>query len=231
MLQLPLNVHLDDSAKFNNFYPQGNLQLVTRLQQIKGQSEEFIFVWGASQTGKTHLAQALCHQANQCQLSLAYLPLENEQLDPLVLEGLGIMDLVCIDNLDKVIGLPAWELGLFNLYNQLKAERKSLVIFSHAVPSSLPVELADLQSRLSAMEVYKLEGLQDEQKVDLFKQRAANRGLDIPEEVIRFIFSRHSRSLTDLMSILARLDRSSIVLQRKITIPLVKEILALKGAE
>ena len=231
MLQLPLNVQLDDSAKFDNFYADNNRQLVTRLNQIQGQSDAFIYVWGATDTGKTHLAQALCHQANLAQLSTAYLPLENPQLAPLMLEGMGTMDVICIDNLENVVSKPDWELGLFNLYNQLKAEHKSLADFSHAAPFSLPIQLADLQSRLSAMEIYKLEGLQDHQKVELFKQRAANRGLDISEEVIRYIFSRHSRSLADLMTILERLDHFSIALKRKISIPLVKEILAKKEAD
>ena len=225
MLQLPLNIQLDDSAKFANFLSAANEQLVSRLQSLNASTDDFVFIWGSTQTGKTHLAQALCHGFNQLGLSAAYLPLDNSELNAGVLEGMSFMDLVCIDNLEYVTSKPEWEIALFDLYNNLKLESKSLVIFSHGAPSSLPIQLPDLQSRLNAMEIYRLEGLDDEQKIELFLSRASNRGLEISEDVIRFIFSRYSRSLGDLMEILEKLDHSSIALKRKITIPLVKEIL------
>jgi len=225
MLQLPLNVQLDDSAQFDNFFKADNLQLVSRLEQLLADSGDFIYIWGSPQTGKTHLAQALCHAFNSRHLSAAYLPLDNPEFTAEILDGMSFMDLVCIDNLEKVLSIPEWEIALFDLYNRLKQDNKLLVIFSHASPSNLPIQLADLQSRLTAMEIYRLEGLNDSQKIELFKTRASNRGLDISDEVIQFILSRYSRKLNDLMAILDKLDTSSIALKRKVTIPLVKEIL------
>ncbi|WP_444994249.1 DnaA regulatory inactivator Hda [Aliikangiella sp. IMCC44359] len=225
MLQLPLNIQLDDSAKFDNYFEKNNLQLVSRLKQLVNNQGDFIFVWGNAETGKTHLANAICHSFNQHELSAAYFPLDNKALTPDVLQGMAVMDFVCIDNFESIVGQNQWEVGLFDLYNNLKSEKKTLVVFADASPSALSINLADLKSRLGAMEIYKLEGLNDEQKADFFKNRAANRGLDISSDVARFILTRYSRSVKELINILDKLDRSSIVLKRKITIPLVKEIL------
>lgn len=224
MLQLPLNVHLDDSARFDNYFVDGNQQLIERLMTLTQHPGDFIFVWGAVQTGKTHLAQALCHQFDANHLSAVYLPLDNPALTPDVLQGLSCLDLVCLDNLDTIKNKAEWEQAIFDLYNNLKMEEKCLVIFADSPPLQSGIRLADLKSRLTAMEVYKLNMLDDQQKQAFFQQRAANRGIEINSEVARFLLSRQSRSVTDLIELLDQIDRSSIALQRKVTIPLIKEI-------
>lgn len=225
MLQLPLNIQLDDSAKFDNFFVASNELLVEKLKNISKETPEFIFVWGAEQTGKTHLAQALCHQADCNSLTAAYLPLENSELTPSIVEGMSFMELVCLDNLDRIIQENEWQIALFNLYNELKNEGRSLIVLCNQPPAEMAINLADLKSRLTAMEVYRLEGLSDEDKMTLLKRRASNRGIELADEVINFIFTRYSRALPELMAILEKLDHSSIALKRKVTIPLVKEIL------
>lgn len=225
MLQLPLKVQLDDSARLDNFISLDNQQLLDKLCSLNKNSGEFIYIWGAKETGKTHLAQALCQHLNQHKQLSAYLPFDNKELSPEILEGMAVMDLVCIDNLQAAIEEPSWQLALFNLYNGLKNDNKSLVIFGDTPPNQLTIELADLLSRLNAMEVYKLASLSEEQKFQIFCSRASQRGLDISTEVAKYIFSRQSRSMVDLIQLLEKLDQSSIALKRKITIPLVKQIL------
>ena len=227
MFQLPLNVQLNDGVNFDNFLSGDNLQLVEKLTSLTASSAEFIFVWGSHETGKTHLAQALCNYFNQQSMSAAYLPLANQQLSAEILDGMSFMDLVCIDDFASIEGDKTWEEALFDLYNNLKLEKKNLVIFSATPPAKSSVALADLKSRLSAMEIYKIEALNDEQKLELLQKRAANRGMDVPVDVAKFILSRKSRSVSDLINILDQIDHSSMVLQRKVTIPLIKEILDL----
>ncbi|TQV84532.1 DnaA regulatory inactivator Hda [Aliikangiella coralliicola] len=227
MLQLPLNVQLNDNANFDNFLSGDNLQLVEKLTKLTATSAEFIFVWGSAESGKTHLAQALCNHFNQQAWSAAYLPLANRDLSAEILDGMSVMELVCIDDLASVEKDKAWEEGLFDLYNNLKLEQKNLVVFSASPPAKSSIKLADLKSRLSAMEIYKIEPLNDEQKITLLQKRAANRGMDVPADVAKFILSRQSRSVSDLIDILDQIDHSSMVLQRKVTIPLIKEILDL----
>ena len=224
MLQLPLNIHLDDSAQFDNFIVGGNQQLIARLQTSIRSRGDLLYIWGAGQSGKTHLAQALCHQFDLENKSAVYLPLGNNELPAGIVEGLGEMDLVCLDDLDRVEADAEWEENLFDLYNQLKANNACLLVLSSHSPATSSVRLPDLRSRLCAMEVYKLEVLDDEQKFSLFKKRAANRGLEISDEVTNFLLARQSRSVENLIQILEKIDHSSIALKRKVTIPLVKEL-------
>ena len=81
MLQLPLDVQLDDSAKFENFFAEGNLQLISRLQSLKQTEYDFLYVWGGQNVGKSHLAQAICQDYASDDLTAVYFPLDNKALE------------------------------------------------------------------------------------------------------------------------------------------------------
>lgn len=224
MLQIPLQIQLNDDATFDNYYIGSNSQLVAKLQQLSPQSPDFVYVWGASQSGKSHLAQALCAAYGDNGYGAAYLPLGESQLVPEILNGMQSMPLVCIDQIEKVESNSAWANALFDLYNNMKLENHSLIIFGENAPSQSEWQLADLKSRLCAMEIYKIESLSDEDKQEIIRNRANNRGIELSPEVIKYIMSRRSRSINDLMQVLDKIDHSSMALKRKVTIPLVKEL-------
>ena len=108
--QFPLQIKLNDAATFENFVGSGNEQLVSILQS----EEAFVYYWSREATGKTHLAQAMCHQ----QQNSIYLPLtELAQWRPEIFEGLESFDLICLDDLEQLAGKTDWEEALFNLFN------------------------------------------------------------------------------------------------------------------
>ena len=67
--QLPLNLRLKDSSSFENFLPAGNREAVARLRTAvaalaHGRAlEPVLFLCGAPGTGRTHLLQAACREA------------------------------------------------------------------------------------------------------------------------------------------------------------------------
>ena len=77
------------------------------------------------------------------------------------------------------------------------------------------------------MEIYKLEGLDDDQRIEFVISTAAHKGLEIAQDVAQFLLSRSSREVSDLIKIIDLLDTQSIAHKRKVTIPFVKNILSL----
>ena len=66
-----------------------------------------------------------------------------------VFENLEQQELVCLDDLQAVIGNSEWEIALFDLFNRIKANGKTLLVVSaEQSPAALPVKLPDLASRL-----------------------------------------------------------------------------------
>lgn len=225
--QLPLGVGLRDDATFANFMAEGNLPLVNQLEcQLAPAGEPFLYVWGASESGKSHLLQAACHAASVNGVSTLYLPLADiGHFPPLMLEDLENLELIAIDDLDVVIGRKRWEEGLFHCFNRLRDAGRRLIIASERPPRQLPVKLPDLASRLAWGATFHLHPLNDEQRLGALRLRARERGMFLPDEVGRYLIHRGPRRLSSLFETLARLDDASLSAQRKLTIPFVKQAL------
>ncbi|SEK43855.1 DnaA regulatory inactivator Hda [Halomonas daqiaonensis] len=225
--QLPLGVGLRDDATFANFHPGANAILVDRLvHQLDDDGEPFLYVWGVSGTGRSHLLQASCHSASDHGYRALYLPLaELGHFPPLMLEEIERLDLVAIDDLEHVVGRKRWEEALFHAFNRLRDAGKRLVIAAEVPPRTLPVKLPDLASRLTWGMTFQLQGLDDAGRMAALKLRARGRGMQMPDEVARYILHRGSRRPDVLFETLEVLDRASLSAQRKLTIPFVKQVL------
>lgn len=229
-VQLPLGVRLRDDATFANYYPGANpvaLGYVERLcEDDAGWTENLIYLWGAPGVGRSHLLQAACLRFEQRGEQAVYLPLtELAEHGPALLDGLEQCALVCLDDLQAVAGRADWEEALFHLFNRLRDVGRCLLLSAAAAPRELSVQLPDLRSRLSLALVFQLQLLSDEDKLRALQLRASRRGLQLPDDVARFILTRGSRSMSDLFALLERLDQASLQAQRKLTIPFLKEVL------
>lgn len=225
--QLPLGVGLRDDATFANFHPGPNASLVDRLMhQLDDGGEPFLYVWGGAGTGRSHLLQAACHAASDRDRRALYLPLaELGHFPPLMLEEVERLDLVAIDDLERVMGRKRWEEALFHAFNRLRDAGKRLLIAAEAPPRQLSVKLPDLASRLTWGMTFHLRGLDDAGRLAALQLRARGRGMQLPDEVARYILHRGPRRLDALFETLEALDRASLSAQRKLTIPFVKQAL------
>ena len=229
-VQLPLGVRLRDDATFANYYPGANaaaLGYVERLCEADaGWTESLIYLWGSDGVGRSHLLQAACLRFEQRGEAAVYLPLgEVADYGPELLDGLDQSELVCLDDLDAVAGRADWEEALFHLFNRLRDSGRRLLLAASVSPRELSVQLPDLQSRLTLALVFQLHALSDEDKLRALQLRASRRGLNLPDDVGRFILTRGSRSMNALFELLDQLDQASLQAQRKLTIPFLKETL------
>jgi DnaA family protein len=145
---------------------------------------------------------------------------------PELLEGLDGCDLVCIDDIHAIAGMREWEQRLVGLYDRLRLEGKALFVAAPGPPDQIGPVLPDLSSRFAWGGVHRLATLDDGGKQEALMRRAAARGLTLPEEVAAYLLTRASRDLHALMRLLDTLDRASLAAQRRLSLPLVKSILA-----
>lgn len=227
--QLPLAIQLNDEATLADFCWGDNALLQQQLDlALRGTGERFFYLWGLAGTGKSHLLQACCQAAGRNE-SAIYVPLETlKEWGPGVLEGLDEQDLICIDDLDAIATHAEWEEALFHLYNRVRDNGHTrLIISGKLAPTTMPIRLLDLRSRLSGGLVIQLHELHDDDKIKTLKLHANKRGFELPTGVAQFLLNRSARNMHDLNTLLNRLDEASLVAQRKITIPFVKAVLGL----
>ncbi|BAN97392.1 dnaA regulatory inactivator Hda [Plautia stali symbiont] len=175
------------------------------------------------------MLHAACAEMSARGEAVGYVPLDKRTwFVPEVLEGMENLALVCIDNIECIAGEAEWEMVIFDLYNRiLETGKTRLLITGDRPPRQLNLGLPDLASRLDWGQIYRLQPLSDEDKLQAMQLRAGLRGFELPEDVGRFLLKRLDREMRTLFDTLDRLDRASISAQRKLTIPFVKEALGL----
>lgn len=224
--QLALPVRLRDEATMDNFFATQAMRplLGALCSQAKGDAEAIIYLHGPHGCGKSHLLQASCHLAGA---GAQYLPLADlvEYAPAEVLQGMDTLQLVCLDDIHRVLGRADWELALFNFYNCARHNGCSLLVSADAAPRALVLELEDLRSRLSWGSVFQLFPASDEDKAAILRFRGARRGLALGAEVANYIVSRSVRDMDALLELLDRLDTASLVEKRPLSIPFAKRVL------
>lgn len=227
MRQLPLGVRLRVSARFSTFQPGDNAVALAELAQLAaGSGPRAVWLYGPPGSGRTHLLQAACAAAGEAGFASAYLPLgEFVSGDAGILAGQESLDLVCLDDVEAVLGAEAWELALFRLYEEIGERGGRLAFAAREPPQRLSVGLPDLASRLAAASLRPLRPLPEEAQGRALSARAAAQGLDLPEDVLHYLLRRAPRDFAALCRLLDDLDAASLARQRPLTVPLVREVL------
>ena len=183
-MQIPLELKLPVKADLDDFVAANKPEITKALQAILyTNGHAFLYIWGKNATGKTHLLSALCQLAESAAASIIYLPLKQaDELSPEICEGLESADILCIDDINRIAGNAEWEKALFHLYNRARDAGKKLVISSDQSPAVIPIELADLKSRLAWGVTMAIKNLTDQDKKTILQQRALHLGMELPDE-------------------------------------------------
>lgn len=233
--QLALSVQLPDDETFDSYRTRANKGVVSQLIQFVEQNEldkhnqpKSLYLFGLSGVGKSHLlhaSSALAAHIGKTSVCLSCAELRELPVD--VLEGLETIDLICLDDIHLIANNPLWQQAIFDLYNRVIEHNNCLLISGEQSASQLGLTLPDLVSRLSWGLTEQVKPLDDDEKVLVLQYRASQRGLMLSDEAAKFLLNRISREMANLLSALDTLDKASIREQRKITIPFIKEVLAL----
>ncbi len=229
MAQLPLALTLADHASFATFVAGDNDAAVHHVRAVAGGAGETLWLWGAAGCGKSHLLQAACRAAAADGARAMYVALGTAQ--PELLAGLESLDLLALDDVNAVAGQAAWEEPLFGILNEFLARRGGLLLAAAVSPAAARFELADLRSRAAGAVGYRLKALGDRERALAVRRHAEARGLELEPAAADYLLRRVDRDMRALTAWLDRLDRDSLVEQRRLTIPFIRERLTGDSSE
>jgi DnaA-homolog protein len=226
--QLPLGFEPGELFTFDSFVAGDNSVVVGLARQAAiGEGEKQMYFWGDSALGKSHLLQASCNLAAKQQHTVCYLTkTEIQSQTPDMFDGLEQLELICLDDIDSWLIDANWEVALFDLINRVRENNHCLMMASAQPPDDSFVKLPDLRSRLAWGPVFQLQDLSDKDKYKALRYRAQQSGLELPENVADYLMQRYPRDMFGLFERLAMLDKASMAMQRRLTIPLVKSVFA-----
>ena len=200
MKQLLLDIKPAAAPSFNNFVIGKNAELIFQLKHALTTPNEahFIYLWGESGSGKTHLMNA-CLQAKT-------------------------HNVVLVDDVHLLSDTA--QINLFNQYNELKSNNGTLISAGLHAPTQMDLR-DDLATRLAWGLVYQCQALSDEDKATALKQHAFERGMKLSDEVAEYCLRYLRRDLPTLMATLDALDEWSLTMQKPVTVPMLRKLLQL----
>ena len=223
--QLTFPWNKENKSSFDSFYTTKlNKQLLFLLKDEA--LKEDLLIYGAKDSGKTYLLQALCNQFNNQGKSSFFLPMRQAiELSVDILDSLENIELVCIDGLESLVGNKVWEIGLFNLINRSFNSNNRLIFTSANNIDGMNFELKDLDSRLRKIQSHELHSLADDDIFYALKHIANLRSIELGFKEAQYLLTYADRNISDLVKILESLDQLSMEMKRRITIPLIKEVI------
>lgn len=179
--------------------------------------------------GKSHLLYACCHELTAKNIAHQYVDLATKNsLTPAIFEGLEVLSVVCLDNLQALAGEHEWEEALFDLFNRVLENQNCVVITTSRFGAQHSAfHLADLRSRLLWGLTFTLDPLSDHERMQVVAIRAEQKGLHLSAQALQFLLNHTQRDLPHLVAVLERLDKRSLQEQRKLSVALVKRELGL----
>jgi len=218
MKQLVLDIARPPAPTLDNFVPGRNEELVAALYATAhgASSEQFIYLWGAPGSGRSHLLRAAVAAARAAGKPATFFEFGAREFDAPDDAFCAVDDVHLLD--------PQAQIALFNLHNRIKAGNGTLLASGNAAPPQLALR-ADLMTRLGAGLVYRVHGLNEEEKVAALRRHAQARGFELSSEVVGYLLRHVQRDLPSLLALLDALDRYSLASRRAITLPLLRELL------
>lgn len=130
-------------------------------------------------------------------------------------------DAKIIDDLDS----GANEELLLHTLNSCKEEGVKLLITSEQAVAKLDFSLADLTSRLKAVETIEIKEPDQELLYMVLARQFDARQLKVSDDVLNYITTRIERSFEAANNAVEKIDKLSLQEKRNITIPLVKNVI------
>ena len=167
---------------------------------------------GPRGSGKSHLAEVFA-----------------QDRQALIVEGADLFEMgepptaVVVENAERVAARH--EETLFHLHNQI-AERGGLLLLTAAEPpGNWGLRLPDLQSRMQATAIARLDPPDDALLAAVLVKLFADRQLQVPANLVSYLVSRMDRSFAAARRLVADLDARALALGRPVTRALAAELL------
>ena len=214
-----------NKSSLEGFYiSQENSHLLSLLKDSDFLDD--LFIYGTKESGKTFLLQAMCNSYSSVSKSSLYIPLKkvmNYGIE--IFDSLENIDLICVDGIEEAISKIEWEKAIFNLINKALISESRLILTSAKELKSLNFLLPDLESRIRKIQSYELYPINDKDIFDELKYISKLTSINLGDKEAKYLVTYSQRNISNLVHILESLDQLSMEMKRKITIPLIKEVI------
>lgn len=205
--QLPLDIAIEPAPTLSNFIVGGNGDLLACLQRMMNSAQpQFIYIWGQSGVGKTHLAQAFAQLVDG-------VPTFREDTLSYAVDD---VDTLNDEGLDR----------LFELMNQVRGHSTTTLLMTGRRSPAENFVRPDIRSRLMWGPVYQLLPITGQMWEALLAQAKA-RGIQVTPEAEQWMQTYLPKDIKELSRVISEIDRELLIHKKGvITVPALKRWLS-----
>jgi len=178
------------------------------LQRSDSWSFGALVLVGDQGSGKSHLAEMWRHNNSGKVISASSIPLR-------------LTGSIVVDNVDEQLD----EEGLFHLLNRAVCSEAKVLLLARVGPSGWSVKLADLVSRIRALEVVRIDEPDDEVLVCILKKLSRDRSLRLDDKLLQYLVTRMERSSQSALRLVEALNARSLEGYRPVNRALARQVL------
>lgn len=204
--------HAESYAREDFLSGPGNAAALALVESWPDWPASAVALVGPPGSGKSHLA-AIWAAASGARVISGRALNESGLLPALATAALVVEEAAAAD-----------ERSLFHLINLAREEEAFLLFTARTMPSAWPVVIADLGSRLRALPVVTLQAPDDELLRGLIVKLAADRQLDLKDDVVGYLATHIERSFAAARAAVIALDNESLRQGRRPTRALAAEL-------
>jgi len=240
------DVVLNDKYTFDNFVVGQNNGLAhaaaRAVADAPGSSYNPLFVHGNVGLGKTHLLQAICHQALRSgrALNILYLSSEtfvNQFIGAIELGELNRfrykyrnVDILLVDDIHLLANKERTQDEFFHTFNALYNAGKQIVLSSDSPPGEIPTLKERLISRFKWGLEAELAPPGYETRLAILRRKARDRGVEVPEAVLTLLAEHIDTNIRELEGAITKVIGFAQLIHRDVDLDIAHQALGLQSA-
>ncbi len=202
--QLPLDIAMDPAPTLENFIPGDNGAALACLAAMLERSfPQFVYLWGETGVGKTHLAQAMG-------LMDAGVPVFCEERMRYAVDDVDTLNAEGLD-------------ALFSLINEIRLHPEATLVMTGKKSPAEKFVRPDICTRLTWGAVFHIRSFRGDASEVLLAQAQA-RDIVVTPEARQWIENYLPRDVAALSHLIAQMDRELLAQKKNtVTVPLLKK--------
>lgn len=207
MRQLQLDIEPQLDARISDFSGPSWGHVVDGVRQLHAGLMSRFYIYGGAGAGKSHLLSAIFDsylEIGKSAIQVSLLELLDAPTEAIT--ALDRYDLVALDDIEAISGVPHWQRAVFHLINYNNEGGGQLVFSSRYAPIELKLELPDLQSRLTqAVSVRVPNGSLYADRQALVVSVLSRRGIQIDPQIVDYLLLHGPHQTSVLLQTLEQL--------------------------